>query len=333
MNDQKKIKIGLKISKNSQEGPDIFLDKFHKTALKDNLAQFYPYYSWKNEISIFASTAPIFSFRPFILRLDGIYYDLGMSQKYNKKYNKPILQSYRKAEGYIFQSSFCKELIENYFGERDVPREVIFNGSRVTDASTENLVEIRRSNKRKKIICSANWRPNKRLDAIIKVVTRVRKEIDCELIIIGNINQPIPDEEFIKPIGYMNNDDLNDVLKEGNTFIHTSILDNCPNSVIEAIANKLPVLASNLGGTRELIEATSGGIVSECDQEINFRKYVDQQNPPSPNIGKLTEDLLTLFHNEERITKQIDTHPVDIKTTAKAYVDFAVKVARKDHRS
>tara|TARA_B100000029_G_scaffold514999_1_gene620005 strand:- start:1546 stop:2547 length:1002 start_codon:yes stop_codon:yes gene_type:complete len=333
MNDQKKIKIGLKVSKNSQEGPNIFLEKFRIRALKDKLAEFYPHYSWKNEVSIFASTAPFFTLSPFILRLDGIYYDLGRDKKYNDKYNKPILKSYKKASGFIFQSHFAKELVESYFGEKNIPTEVIFNGSRVTDESPEKLVEIRQSNKRKKIICSSNWRPNKRLDAIIKTVIKVRKEVDCELIIIGNINESIPDEEFIKPVGYINNKELDTLLKDGNAFIHLCLLDNCPNSVIEAITNKLPVITSNLGGTKELIKATSGGIVSECDQEINFRKYVDQQNPPSPDIGKLTEDLLTLFHNEERITKQIDTHPVDIKTTAKAYVDFAVKVARKDHRS
>ena len=115
--------------------------------------------------------------------------------------------------------------------------------------------------------------------------------------------------------------------------MHLCLLDNCPNSVIEAIANKLPVLTSNLGGTRELLGATGAGIVSECDQEINFRNSVDQQNPPNPDYEKLTEDMLTLFQNEETIAQQIDTHPVDIKTVAKEYVDFAMKVARNTRGS
>jgi glycosyltransferase involved in cell wall biosynthesis len=225
------------------------------------------------------------------------------------------------------------ELVENYFGERRKPKEIIFNGSTVTKDSTDSLLERRQSNERKKIICSSNWRPNKRLDAIIETVINVRKDIDCELIIIGKINQEIPDEEFIKPMGYINNDDLNSLLKDCNAFMHLCLLDNCPNSVIEAIANRLPVISSNLGGTKELIESTSSGVVSECDQEIDFSNLVDQQNPPKPSIQKLSEDLVTLFQNEETITQQINTQPIDIKTTAKSYVDFATKVAKGYHAS
>ena len=203
----------------------------------------------------------------------------------------------------------------------------------MTQEKAEDLLAIRKKNKRKVIICSSNWRPNKRLDSIIKTVVNIRKDINCELMIIGKVNQPIPDEEYIKPMGYINNNQLYDLIKYGNAFIHLSLLDNCPNSVIEAIANKLPVISSNLGGTKELIMATNSGIVSKCDGAIDYREYIDQQNPPDPDIDILTNDLGSLLENEESITKQMNIEPIDIKNTANAYVEFARKLATQKSES
>ena len=322
------LKIGLrKQSSNSSQGPSIFLQYFRDAVLKENLASIYPYYFPQNDISIFASVAPLFRTNPYILRLDGIYFNKGRDSSYNDSLNKPIIRSYNSAAGLIFQSMFSKKLIEAHWGERGISKTVILNGTVINNFPIDSLLEIRSRNKRKVIICSGNWRTHKRLDAIIETVKNLRNFIDCELVIAGDINQKIPDQEYIQAIGRVDHIKLFELLTTGNVFIHLCLLDFCPNSVVEAIANKLPVLCSNLGGTRELVESTNAGIVSICDEKINYRKQVDLENPPMPDIQKITDDILQIFENEDSLVRQINTNPININNTAKAYIDFARIVA------
>ena len=47
--------------------------------------------------------------------------------------------------------------------------------------------------------------------------------------------------------------DVDEYLKKSDLLIHTSINDNCPYSVIEAISRQIPVLAFSVGGLPEIL--------------------------------------------------------------------------------
>ena len=93
--------------------------------------------------------------------------------------------------------------------------------------------------------------------------------------------------------GKVNNIDLPNWYRTGDIFIFLSLIDNCPNTVIEALASNLPVLCTNLGGTKELIELTKGGIVSNADRTFNLKK-INLNNPPLPNGKRIFKDLLRI---------------------------------------
>ena len=98
-------------------------------------------------------------------------------------------------------------------------------------------------------------------------------------------------------------------------------MDHCPNTVVEAIANGLPVLCSNQGGTREIVEGASAGIVSECDTEVDLFK-LNLYEPPEPDWDQLIQSAQHLFDNYEEYCQRINRNLVDIDAVAKKYVNF-----------
>ena len=69
------------------------------------------------------------------------------------------------------------------------------------------------------IVCSANWRAHKRLRSIINVVTELRRDVDCELLVLGNVgcfNQPNLD--FVKFVGVVEREQVFSYLEQADLF-------------------------------------------------------------------------------------------------------------------
>ena len=75
----------------------------------------------------------------------------------------PILETYKKADGVIFQSEFNKLLITKYFGEH--PRSIVIpNGSDMEYITgLPKLKDGLFDNYDKVWCCASHWRPHKRL--------------------------------------------------------------------------------------------------------------------------------------------------------------------------
>jgi glycosyltransferase involved in cell wall biosynthesis len=110
-------------------------------------------------------------------------------------------------------------------------------------------------------------------------------------------------------------------LKISNVYLFFSWLDNCPNSVIEAIAADLPVICTNQGGTKEILYKTNGGIVVNADEEFNFEE-IELYNPPTPNYELLLKAMFEIFNNYDFYKNQIQKKYIDINYVAKQYVMF-----------
>ncbi len=90
-------------------------------------------------------------------------------------------------------------------------------------------------------------------------------------------------EDRIKLLGYLNSEEMKKALANCRFLVLPSIwYENCPFSIIEALAMGKPVVASNIGGIPELIENEKNGYLYQYD-----------------NIEKLKEALNKMFQTNE----------------------------------
>jgi len=55
------------------------------------------------------------------------------------------------------------------------------------------------------------------------------------------------------------NSDINSILNNYDILVNTSLIEACPYSILEAMANGLPIIASNVGGNKELVQHEANG--------------------------------------------------------------------------
>lgn len=107
-----------------------------------------------------------------------------------------------------------------------------------------------------------------------------------------------------------------------------SWLDNCPNTVVESLGCGVPVISTNQGGTRELIEKTNGGIVVKADPPFQFEP-VDLYHPPAPAKNALIQAVMTMAEHHNEFAAAINRRVIDIDDVAQRYVDFAENIHQK----
>ncbi len=234
---------------------------------------------------------------PLFLRLDGIYFNSKFD--FNQQ-NSPILDSYRKADGVIFQTQFNKDLIFNYFGKHH-NYSIIRNG-----ANLEFIQNIRPFNHqiisraRKIWSCASSWRPHKRLDENIRYFLEHSGPSDC-LLVAGDV----PRENHLKNhrIFYLGNlpiEELMSIYKVSDYFIHLAWLDHCPNVVVDALSCGCKIVCSSSGGTKEI--AGEGATVI-LEEEWDFSP-VDLYNPPKLDFNKTSTNKLTYINDIKKVGKQ-----------------------------
>jgi glycosyltransferase involved in cell wall biosynthesis len=277
-------------------------------------------YNSRQDMGLYSSVSRGLPWHPFVLRIDGIYFDQRETYGSNRKLNKKIFKSIDRAAGIIFQSAFSRQLVESHYGELPCPATVILNG-----APLQNMNRVA-SGKSKAIVCSANWRPNKRLNAIVNAVRELRKQIDCELYVLGKTpGNTVASDSFVHYIGEVSPSDVDNYLGQADLFIHLAWLDPCPNSVVEALVHGVPVLCSNRGGTPELVRATGLGVVVDCDPEVNLGDLVDYHKPPQPDLALIVSKAAEMLDSPSDSFYELSS--LDIGNVAKDYVTFCKQVA------
>lgn len=227
------LKIAMHPQKRLSGGGANFFSNLRSAIDRYEYAKIVGPYNLFQNIGLYSSVVRnIFHF-PYVLRIDGIYFDRRNTFGDNAALNRRIFDSISHANGVLFQSEFSRRLVEGHYGEIRNPHTVIINGAPISLCHKKAA-----SSDKKIIVCSANWRPNKRLTAIVETVKKLRKNIECELIILGDIgSNKVEESNFIQVLGKQPHSVVSSYLDKADLFIHLSWLDPCPNSVVEAIAH------------------------------------------------------------------------------------------------
>ncbi len=160
-----------------------------------------------------------------------------------------------------------------------LPREkirVIHNGvntERFQPAPPEERARIRKelgiADRDLTIISVASLKPLKRIDALLRVTARLAGTgMPIRIIVAGEGSERASLESLARELGIAekvaflgNRDDVNRLLKAGDVFVLASRTEAFPNVVLEAMATGLPVVTTDVGSVREMVEPGRSALI------------------------------------------------------------------------
>lgn len=239
-----------------------------------------------------------------IYRIDGVWLNL---KNKDSTENTRIIHNIKKSRAVIFQNEFCRDAVINFLQTTPKRYNIILNGA--DPKEFENLPKL---NEPPYFLALCKWRPHKRLNTIIE--SFIESKINTNLIIIGEPEKTIKHPK-IKYYGWKDKTETNILIKNCIATIHLAWLDWCPNSVIESIVARKPVIYTNSGGTKHIVK-NRGYEVPDIDWNFNT---VDLYNPPLLN----TEHIIKCYHEALENKRQINNiSDLNIKHIAKLYFDY-----------
>lgn len=323
-----KIRIGFSLLR-GDGGPSTFLKRLRQSIEKQKLANTSYFYNPFTDINIYANVVRNPWHKPYLFRVDGITYDSLLPAEEKKRRNQPIFDGIDHAAGVVFQAEFCLKLVSMFHRQPNVPYTIINNGVDLNNFSPQgpnHREQLGIDDNELVFITSAKWRAHKRLNSIIDVFNAFQKVTGqtAHLVILGALDQQQTQIPNVHVIGHIPPENLAPWYRTGNICLFFSWLENCPNTVVESLACGVPVICTNQGGTRELIEKTKGGIIVNADALFQF-KPVDLYHPPAPDHNALVRAVVTMVERRKEYAACIDRTAIDIDNVAQRYVDFAEK--------
>lgn len=109
-------------------------------------------------------------------------------------------------------------------------------------------------------------------------------------------------------LGIKNTDEIIGLLSESSLYVHTSNIDNSPNSLCEAQLLGVPVIATNVGGVSSLIEDGKDGFLVPANDPYFLAARIVQLNNNQmvlENISKRGREKAQKRHSPESILNQL----------------------------
>jgi L-malate glycosyltransferase len=118
----------------------------------------------------------------------------------------------------------------------------------------------------------SNFRPVKRISAVVDVFARVRAQVPATLVLVGDGPELDPARQRLRALG-LDGDvecagerlDIVDVLSQADVFLLPSATESFGLAALEAMACEVPVVASRVGGIPEVIDDGVTGFLHPPD--------------------------------------------------------------------
>ena len=112
----------------------------------------------------------------------------------------------------------------------------------------------------------------------------------------------------IQLLGSLNEDDLISEMLKSNLFVHSSHIDNSPNSVCEAMLIGMPVIASYAGGTPSIIsDKKEGLLVQDGDPYALAGAIIEliKDRNYARSLGTNARERAIIRHNPDRVVAEL----------------------------
>lgn len=208
----------------------------------------------------------IFKKLPFIVRVGGP--DIpGFEERYKNLYKiiSPIIKFiWKKSDLLIAKCKTEKELIEKINSK--LPIKIVYNG-----VDTENFAPTNNETyDTLNIICTARLIKRKGQDLLIKAVADLKeKGVNFNINLVGEgdekenliqLSKELGVDENVSFTGYVKRENMIKEYNKANLFVLPSYNEGMSNALLEAMAARLPVVVTNVGGTEELVDDSNGFI-------------------------------------------------------------------------
>lgn len=244
-----------------------------------------------------------------VQRLDGIWFS---PEEFETK-NSAIKKLYHSADGVIWQSDFDKGMTSKWWGS---PKKgvIIRNGINAPEIRKFQIPALEQIRQQYEMlfVCSANWHPQKRLFDNIELYKHLRSFYSSAALIVMGSNAVKVADPHIFYAGSQPHEVCLEIFSAANWMLHLAWLDHCPNTVVESLSQGTPVVCSEQGGTKELVQGY--GIALKEDKEYNY-ELTDYDNPPKIDVKQITNKLPV----KEQLTPCFD---VSMNRTLQDYISF-----------
>jgi len=184
-------------------------------------------------------------------------------------YRKEVTRVFREAAAVTNVSVTMGNIIKSLFNLRHV--QIISN---TADTSLFNYVSS--GNKKFRFIhVSTLTESQKNITGIIRAIQKLSKgRKDFEFIIVGPVSKELKElmeapgvEELVDFTGEISYADVSKQMKMASALVLFSRYENIPCVIIEALCCGLPVIATDVGGVKELINMKNGMLVQSDNEE------------------------------------------------------------------
>ncbi len=164
--------------------------------------------------------------------------------------------SVEQSNGVTVPSQFLAGATRHNLGlHADFPIEVIANF-----VDTDEFVPTA-GVRRPRIVHNSNFRPIKRVPELVRVFAEVRRQRECELVLIGDGPERGAAERLVHELGLVSSvrflgkqHDFLSVVQSARVFLQTSESESFGLAALEAQACGVPVVSTAVGGVGEVIE-------------------------------------------------------------------------------
>lgn len=202
--------------------------------------------------------------------------------------------------------------------------EVLYNGinNNFLMAVNEDILDLKRKllgydEKRTVFISVSNMVPYKDYFSILAALHKIRNESFNFLYLIlgdGPLKTDIEGKIYryglgdnVKMVGNVTN--VNEYLKISDVFIHSSKGEGCSNAILEAMASGLPVIASNTGGTSEIVNSKVGCLYKYQDVDKLYELIKNYFTNPDffREMGKFSKKTILENYTVEKMLIRYET--------------------------
>lgn len=190
----------------------------------------------------------------------------------DKSFKPVVTFSINESDGVTTVSESLKQQTKEYF---DIQREIkvipnFIDPDRFVNKKREHFKKAIAPGNERILVHTSNFRKVKNTEDVVRIFHRVMQEVPSKLLMVGDGPERSNAEELARQLGIANSvrflgkqDAIEEILSVSDLFLMPSSSESFGLAALEAMACRVPVVSSNIGGLPELNVHGETGFLSD----------------------------------------------------------------------